>query len=62
MAHTLGMKVVAEGVEDDRQLQALRSLGCDELQGFLLARPLDRETAEALLYSRCNPVNAAVQH
>jgi predicted signal transduction protein with EAL and GGDEF domain len=62
MAHTLGMKVVAEGVEDDRQLQALRSLGCDELQGFLLARPLDRETAEALLHHYSNPINATIQH
>jgi len=62
MAHTLGMKVVAEGVEDDRQLQALRSLGCDELQGFLLARPLDRETAEALLHHHCNPISTTVQH
>jgi EAL domain-containing protein (putative c-di-GMP-specific phosphodiesterase class I) len=49
MAHTLGMTVVAEGVETDLQLQALRSLNCDQLQGFLLSRPLDQQTAEALL-------------
>jgi predicted signal transduction protein with EAL and GGDEF domain len=40
MAHALGMLVVAEGIETDRQLGALTALGCDEGQGFLLARPL----------------------
>jgi diguanylate cyclase (GGDEF)-like protein len=49
LAHTLGMTVVAEGVETELQLQALRSLNCDQLQGFHLSRPLDQETAEALL-------------
>ena len=45
MAHSLGLSVVAEGVETDAQLQALRGLDCDEAQGFLLGRP---ETAEEL--------------
>ena len=49
MAHTLGMKVVAEGVENETQLQTLIDLGCDQIQGFLLARPLDRDKTEALL-------------
>ena len=40
LAHALGLKVVAEGVETERQHQILRSLGCDELQGFLFARPM----------------------
>ena len=40
IAHTLGMKVVAEGVEQDDQQQVLRLLGVDELQGYLLARPM----------------------
>ena len=40
MAHALGMLVVAEGIETDRQLEALTALGCDEGQGFVLARPL----------------------
>jgi diguanylate cyclase (GGDEF)-like protein len=55
MAHTLGMTVVAEGVETDLQLQALRSLNCDQLQGFHLSRPLDQETAEALLVQLAIP-------
>jgi diguanylate cyclase (GGDEF)-like protein len=49
MAHTLGMKVVAEGVENETQLQTLCDLGCDYIQGFLLARPQDRDKTELLL-------------
>jgi diguanylate cyclase (GGDEF)-like protein len=45
MAHTLGLRVVAEGVETERQRDALVSLGCDELQGYLFAKPM---TASAL--------------
>jgi len=43
MAHTLGLKVIAEGVEHDGQRAFLRDLGCDELQGFLYATPLSAE-------------------
>ena len=46
MAHTLGMTVVAEGVETESQRAILCSLGCDQLQGFLLARPMNRQLAE----------------
>jgi EAL domain-containing protein (putative c-di-GMP-specific phosphodiesterase class I) len=46
LAHALGLKVVAEGVENPRQQQILVELGCDELQGFLFAKPM---TARALL-------------
>jgi len=49
MAHTLRMKVVAEGVETESQLAALRSLNCDQIQGYLLGKPMDIATAEALL-------------
>ena len=39
MAHRLGMRVVAEGVETAAQLERLRATGCDSVQGFLLGRP-----------------------
>jgi diguanylate cyclase (GGDEF)-like protein len=40
VAHTLGLGLVAEGVEDDDQLQALRHLACDDVQGYLISRPM----------------------
>jgi len=46
LAHALGLRVVAEGVENTRQQQILVEMGCDELQGYLFARPM---TARALL-------------
>jgi diguanylate cyclase len=46
LAHALGLKVVAEGVENERQRDILTEMGCDELQGFLFAKPM---TARALL-------------
>ncbi|HEY9017403.1 EAL domain-containing protein [Thiomicrospira sp.] len=39
MGHSLGLKVLAEGIETTQQLALLRELGCDEGQGYLLARP-----------------------
>ncbi|MDP9122792.1 MAG: EAL domain-containing protein, partial [Acidobacteriota bacterium] len=40
LAHGLGLRVVAEGVETARQLRLLKARGCDECQGFLISRPL----------------------
>ncbi|WP_194725633.1 bifunctional diguanylate cyclase/phosphodiesterase [Noviherbaspirillum malthae] len=40
MAHSLGMKVVAEGVESVEQARVLKSLQCDEIQGYFVSRPL----------------------
>jgi diguanylate cyclase (GGDEF)-like protein/PAS domain S-box-containing protein len=45
LGHNLGLKVVAEGVETEEQIEFLRANGCDELQGYYFAEPL---TAEAL--------------
>ncbi len=40
MAHGLDVRVTAEGVETKGQMEALRKLGCDEFQGYLLSKPL----------------------
>ncbi len=49
MAHALGMRVVAEGVETLAQIQILKSLGCDEIQGFYLSRPLPSSAMQPIL-------------
>jgi len=49
MAHALGMKALAEGVEDRDQLELLLALGCDLAQGYLWARPAPVEEAAAAL-------------
>ena len=49
LAHNLGMKVVAEGVETDDQLSKLITMNCEYAQGFLFARPVDVPEASALL-------------
>ena len=41
MARSIGARVVAEGVEHPRQRDWLAAAGCDEYQGFLIARPMD---------------------
>lgn len=45
MAHKLDYKVIAEGVEEESQLQYLREQGCDEIQGYLISKPIDEETS-----------------
>lgn len=49
MAHSLQLKVTAEGVETDDQLRLLRANGCDEVQGFLMSRPVAADACPALL-------------
>ncbi len=49
MAEALEMTVVAEGVETLPQLRQLRAMGCDELQGYLISRPLPPEQVPGLL-------------
>jgi diguanylate cyclase (GGDEF)-like protein/PAS domain S-box-containing protein len=49
LAHTLGMTVIAEGVETRGQLDALTALNCNAAQGFFFARPLPSEEAEKVL-------------
>ena len=49
MAHSLGLKVVAEGVENQVQLDFLKANGCDEVQGYLISRPLEAGALAVLL-------------
>lgn len=49
LAHTLGMDLIAEGVETLEQLQELQVLGCDRIQGYFISHPLPLEEAETLL-------------
>ena len=55
LAHTLGMKVVAEGVENEEQLRLLTDLGCDRLQGFLFGRPMSSSEIHEVLRAGVAP-------
>jgi EAL domain-containing protein (putative c-di-GMP-specific phosphodiesterase class I) len=47
-AHTFGLTVVAEGVEEVEQVEWLKGQSCDQAQGYLLSRPLPAADAAAL--------------
>lgn len=49
LAHNLGLRVVAEGVENTGQVNILKECGCDFTQGFLYSRPVDEKMAEEIL-------------
>ncbi len=49
LGHGLGLKVVAEGVEEEHQLAELQQLGCDYAQGFVISRPVPVEEFNLLL-------------
>jgi EAL domain-containing protein (putative c-di-GMP-specific phosphodiesterase class I) len=52
LAHELGLQVIAEGIERDEQLEFLRELHCDYVQGFLFNRPMTLEAFQATLAGR----------
>lgn len=52
MAHRLGMKVIAEGVETDLQKQLLIAMGCDYAQGYFFSKPLMADKFEAFLLQK----------
>ena len=49
LARTLGMEIVAEGVESEEQAERLREMGCDLAQGYHFAEPLPREAVSGFL-------------
>jgi EAL domain-containing protein (putative c-di-GMP-specific phosphodiesterase class I) len=49
LAHVMDLKVIAEGVEEEEQLNTLRNIHCDFIQGFVWGKPLEKEAAEALV-------------
>jgi EAL domain-containing protein (putative c-di-GMP-specific phosphodiesterase class I) len=49
LGQSLGMDVVAEGVETKQQFEQLRDLGCESGQGYLFSRPVDTQAAEKLI-------------
>ncbi|WP_100500054.1 putative bifunctional diguanylate cyclase/phosphodiesterase [Geodermatophilus chilensis] len=52
LAHNLGLRVVAEGVEDELTRNLLAEMGCDKLQGFLVSRPLPDQRLENWILAR----------
>ena len=52
LGHSLDMTIVAEGVQSEEQQNALRELGCDELQGFYLSQPVDGRQITKMLRQR----------
>lgn len=50
MAHSLGLSVVAEGVETEQQLEVLEQLGCDSYQGYWMSKPIPAEAFVELLH------------
>ncbi|MFT5285938.1 MAG: diguanylate cyclase (GGDEF)-like protein [Planctomycetota bacterium] len=58
MANNLGLSAIAEGVESREQLDSLRSLGCNEIQGYFVSRPLPADEAENFLAENADLVCA----
>ena len=52
IGHIMGFDVISEGVEENDQLETLRNIKCDFIQGFIWGRPLPQEEAEKLVLSQ----------
>jgi len=53
LGHSLGLRVVAEGVETETQMRFVRACGCDEVQGYLVGRPMSADRFEDMLRGGC---------
>jgi EAL domain-containing protein (putative c-di-GMP-specific phosphodiesterase class I) len=64
LAHSLKLKVVAEGVETEEQSRLLRLLSCDEMQGYLFSKPVPAEIFEEKFLSPipANPITVKGKH
>jgi diguanylate cyclase (GGDEF)-like protein len=60
LAHHLGLRAVAEGVEDEATLERLRSLGCDTAQGYVVSPPLKAEMLTEWFQARREPLLASI--
>jgi len=49
LAHSIGLKVVAEGIEKENQIDELKRLGCEMAQGYLYSPPVSAQSASELL-------------
>jgi EAL domain-containing protein (putative c-di-GMP-specific phosphodiesterase class I) len=58
LAHSLDLGIVAEGIENERQTQLLRDLGCHVGQGYLYGRALDANDATRLLEAQAHEERA----
>lgn len=48
LSHKMGMEVIAEGVEDEKQLEILKQMGCDKIQGYYFSKPVPKHEIEKL--------------
>lgn len=61
MAKSLGLKVVAVGAESDEQIERLRAMNCDAVQGFALSKPMNFEQTKAFFERNTGQINPASQ-
>ncbi len=66
MAKSLGLSTIAEGVETEKQYEILCDMGCDEIQGFLISRPVPAEDIVSLINrlasGRCEPTAGRIPY
>jgi EAL domain-containing protein (putative c-di-GMP-specific phosphodiesterase class I) len=59
MAHKLGIRVIAEGVENEAQREILKKIDCDYAQGYLIAKPMPADEFEILLSNESQNIKSA---